>query len=90
MAVHESVIAVGVRSVTVAQVISISPSSVEETANVKVVVPVASRTVPVSAMFVVIESGHPKACFLPDVYHTDKGGSDFHGFNNRTSSFGLS
>ena len=32
------------------------------------------------AMFVVIESGHPKACFLPDVYHTYKGGSDFHGF----------
>jgi sugar phosphate isomerase/epimerase len=23
------------------------------------------------AMFVVIESGHPKACLLPDVYHTD-------------------
>ncbi len=32
------------------------------------------------AMFVVIESGHPKACFLPDVYHTYKGGSDFNGF----------
>jgi sugar phosphate isomerase/epimerase len=32
------------------------------------------------AMFVVIESGHPKACFLPDIYHTYKGGSDFHGF----------
>ena len=32
------------------------------------------------AMFVVIESGHPNACFLPDVYHTYKGGSDFHGF----------
>jgi len=32
------------------------------------------------AMFVVIESGHPKACFLPDVYHAYKGGSDFHGF----------
>lgn len=32
------------------------------------------------AMFVVIESGHPKACFLPDVYHTYKGGSDFHGY----------
>lgn len=32
------------------------------------------------AMFVVIESGHPKACLLPDVYHTYKGGSDFHGF----------
>ena len=32
------------------------------------------------AMFVVIESGHPKACLLPDVYHTYKGGSDFNGF----------
>ena len=32
------------------------------------------------AMFVVIESGHHKACFLPDVYHTYKGGSDFHGY----------
>ncbi len=32
------------------------------------------------AMFVVIESGHPNACFLPDVYHTYKGGSDFHGY----------
>jgi sugar phosphate isomerase/epimerase len=31
------------------------------------------------AMFVVIESGHPKACLLPDVYHIYKGGSDFHG-----------
>jgi len=32
------------------------------------------------AMYVVIESGHPKACFLPDIYHTYKGGSDFHGY----------
>jgi sugar phosphate isomerase/epimerase len=32
------------------------------------------------AMFVIIESGHPKACLLPDVYHTYKGGSDFNGF----------
>ncbi len=32
------------------------------------------------AMLVVIESGHPKACYLPDVYHTYKGGSDFHGY----------
>ena len=32
------------------------------------------------SMFVVIESGHPKACLLPDVYHTYKGGSNFHGF----------
>jgi 2-keto-myo-inositol isomerase len=31
------------------------------------------------AMFIVIESGHPKACFLPDVYHAYKGGSDFNG-----------
>jgi len=31
------------------------------------------------SMFVVIESGHPKACLLPDVYHIYKGGSDFHG-----------
>ena len=30
-------------------------------------------------MFVVIESGHPKACLIPDVYHTYKGGSDFNG-----------
>ncbi|MBN1505947.1 MAG: sugar phosphate isomerase/epimerase [Sedimentisphaerales bacterium] len=30
-------------------------------------------------MFVVIESGHPKACLLGDVYHIYKGGSDFAG-----------
>ncbi len=30
-------------------------------------------------MFVVIESGHPKACLVPDVYHIYKGGSDFNG-----------
>jgi sugar phosphate isomerase/epimerase len=30
-------------------------------------------------MFVVIESGHPKACFMPDVYHIYKGGSNFTG-----------
>jgi sugar phosphate isomerase/epimerase len=30
-------------------------------------------------MFVVIESGHPNACMLPDVYHIYKGGSDFTG-----------
>jgi sugar phosphate isomerase/epimerase len=30
-------------------------------------------------MFVVIESGHPKACFMPDVYHIYKGGSEFTG-----------
>lgn len=32
--------------------------------------------------FVAIESGHPKACLLTDVYHLHKGGSDF-------ASFGL-
>ena len=31
------------------------------------------------AVFVAIESGHPKACVLPDVYHIYKGGSDFAG-----------
>ena len=30
-------------------------------------------------MFVVIESGHPKACLIPDVYHIYRGGSDFTG-----------
>lgn len=30
-------------------------------------------------MFVVIESGHPQACMLGDVYHIYKGGSDYHG-----------
>ena len=30
------------------------------------------------AMFVAIESGHPKACLLPDIYHVYKGGSSFH------------
>ena len=29
--------------------------------------------------FVGIEAGHPSACFLPDVYHIYKGGSDFTG-----------
>ncbi len=29
--------------------------------------------------FVAIESGHPKACLLLDVYHIYKGGSSFHG-----------
>ena len=28
---------------------------------------------------VVVESGHPKACVLADVFHLYKGGSDFHG-----------
>jgi len=31
------------------------------------------------SMFVVIESGHSKACLLPDVFHIYKGGSDFNG-----------
>ncbi|QDT45643.1 Inosose isomerase [Gimesia alba] len=31
------------------------------------------------SMFVAIESGHPEACLLPDVYHIYKGGSDFAG-----------
>lgn len=31
--------------------------------------------------FVAIESGHPKACLLPDVYHIFKGGSDFAGLS---------
>ncbi len=26
-----------------------------------------------------IETGHPKACVLPDIFHLYKGGSDFHG-----------
>jgi 2-keto-myo-inositol isomerase len=31
------------------------------------------------AIMVAVESGHPKACILPDVYHLHKGGSDFNG-----------
>jgi len=31
------------------------------------------------AMYVVVESGHPKACLIPDIFHIYKGGSDFHG-----------
>ena len=38
------------------------------------------------AMFVIIESGHPKACLLPDVYHTYKGGSDFNSFKHISAS----
>ena len=30
-------------------------------------------------MYVAVESGHPDACVLPDVYHIYKGGSDFAG-----------
>jgi len=33
------------------------------------------------AAFVAIESGHPKACILPDVYHIYKGGSEFTGLS---------
>jgi sugar phosphate isomerase/epimerase len=29
--------------------------------------------------FIAVESGHPKACILPDVYHLFRGGSDFNG-----------
>lgn len=31
------------------------------------------------AAFIAMESGHPKACILPDVYHLYKGGSGFDG-----------
>jgi 2-keto-myo-inositol isomerase len=31
------------------------------------------------AIMVAVDSGHPKACILPDVYHLHKGGSDFNG-----------
>lgn len=31
------------------------------------------------SVFVAVESGHPQACLLPDVYHIYKGGSDFTG-----------
>ncbi|MHC4250571.1 MAG: sugar phosphate isomerase/epimerase family protein, partial [Planctomycetota bacterium] len=31
------------------------------------------------AVYVAVESGHPSACLLPDVYHIYKGGSDFNG-----------
>ena len=33
------------------------------------------------AVFVAVESGHPKACVLADVYHLHKGGSDYRGLN---------
>jgi 2-keto-myo-inositol isomerase len=32
-----------------------------------------------TAIQIAIESGHPKACFLGDAYHTYKGGCDFNG-----------
>jgi 2-keto-myo-inositol isomerase len=31
------------------------------------------------AIYIAIKAGHPKACFLGDVYHTYKGGCDFNG-----------
>lgn len=31
------------------------------------------------SVFVAVESGHPNACLLPDVYHMYRGGSDFNG-----------
>src|SRR5206468_7972322 len=33
------------------------------------------------AVMVAVESGHPRACVLADVYHLYKGNSDYHGFN---------
>ena len=33
------------------------------------------------AVYVAVESGHPKACVLADVYHLHKGGSDYRGLN---------
>jgi sugar phosphate isomerase/epimerase len=38
------------------------------------------------AVFVALESHHPKACVLPDVYHLYKGGSNFHGLGFLSSS----
>ena len=32
------------------------------------------------AIYVALAAGHPKACFLGDVYHTYKGGSSFDAF----------
>lgn len=32
-------------------------------------------------MLVAVESKHPAACILPDVYHLHKGGSEFHGLS---------
>jgi sugar phosphate isomerase/epimerase len=36
--------------------------------------------------FVAIESGHPQACILPDVYHIYKGGSEFEGLSLLSST----
>lgn len=38
------------------------------------------------AAMVAIDSGHPKACILPDVYHLYKGGSDLNGLRLLSSS----
>jgi sugar phosphate isomerase/epimerase len=38
------------------------------------------------AMMVAIESGHPQACVLPDVYHLYKGGSEFTGLKLLSNS----
>ena len=38
------------------------------------------------SVFVAIESGHPKACLLPDVYHIYRGGSDFAGLKLLSAS----
>jgi sugar phosphate isomerase/epimerase len=41
-------------------------------------------------MYVAVESGHPDACILPDVYHIYKGGSDFEGLKLiSTSAIGV-
>ncbi|MGM0474948.1 MAG: sugar phosphate isomerase/epimerase family protein [Bacteroidota bacterium] len=37
------------------------------------------------AVSVIIESGHPDACILPDVYHLHRGGSDFSGLRYLSS-----
>ncbi|MBS0209653.1 MAG: sugar phosphate isomerase/epimerase [Planctomycetes bacterium] len=37
------------------------------------------------SMYVVLESRHPAACLLPDVYHLHKGGSDFLGLQHLSS-----
>ena len=38
------------------------------------------------AVLVAVESGHPKACVLPDVYHIYKGGSSFAGLSLLSST----
>jgi sugar phosphate isomerase/epimerase len=38
------------------------------------------------AVLVAVESGHPHACVLPDVYHLYKGGSDFDGLKLLSSA----